>query len=588
MKRNIGESIIISDLSTAVPKSAITSRPKKGCWYSMDYELVDGTRGVMLTADPVFQAVEIRIPLNVVGIYKVYIGVNYFKKCYQANPYGSLWVKLSGDRGFSRIGLESYFRAGLEENPQGKYREKVLERADEVWLGEVGDGKNGYNTIYEVYWRTEDLTGKSIVVSTPKPPYSGEYYGDLTNISFIRLESATDEELKLIKKLERQHGSRNMAAIWCAGALSGHTAGQRMYHPESRQWFEDEFQAYRGSDFGIFCMEAIRGNLCLFPTKRGDVGTLDGSWKNSWVDPLAEFARLVRKEGMRMFVGVRMIGGGRPYAFNPINWSRFFWNHREWVKISREGNLCSNLSLAYAGVREYWLELLREVLDYGIDGILLYFNRGQPFVLYEEPSVSSFMQKHDVDPRELPADDERWQTHVAGYVTRFVREVRSLLDEKPGRELAVIFRGIPVFRPGMIIDGCDPDTWIEKGLIDYIFCNLHIFDRGIDYHGAPEYIRYWKKMGEGRVQVYSNLMPRQQPGEEYAETAEVLYNLGADGFCVWDSERRIQRASEWNVLKYLGHRQLLGYFKQKAPDYYRFNRIKLMRGLDVRYSYTDG
>ncbi len=90
------------------------------------------------------------------------------------------------------------------------------------------------------------------------------------------------------------------------------------------------------------------------------------------------------------------------------------------------------------------------------------------------------------------------------------------------------------------------------------------------------------------MKLYPRLDPRQQPGDEYAKLAESLYADGADGFCVWDSERRMQRSSEVNVFKHLGHRNRLKYFMEKAPDYYRTNEIRSSRGLNVRYSYTDG
>ena len=588
MQSESHDSVMISDLSIARPKSALAEMPKPGCWYSMSYELTDGVKGVMLTADPYLKAAEIEIPLDVSGVYRIYVGLNYFMRPYKANSYGSLWVKLSGDRGFSKVGLEGYSRSGAEENPDGRYRTKVLGRNMLVWQGKPMEAQDSYNMVYETYLRTADLTGKSLMVSTPKPPYDGDYYRDLTNISFIRLEPATAEDLELMTKLKPRDETRNLMAIWCAGALTGHTSGHRMYHPENSQWFVDEFEPYRDSDFGIFCMEAIRGNVCLFKTKHGDVGTWDRSWDESWVDPLTEFTRVAHDDGMKMFVSMRMIGGGRPNAFYPINWARFFWNNLQWAKRSKEGMPCSNVSLAYEGARKHWLALLREALDHGIDGIVLYFNRSQPFVMYEEPAVDSFMKKHGIDPRTLPQDDERWEKHVAGYVTQFVREVRALLDEKPGRELGIIFRGIEGFKPGVVMDGCDPDTWIEEGLVDYLFFNLHLFDRGIDYGGTPKYIRYWKELSKGRVKVYPSLMPRQQPGEEYARLARWFYDKGADGFCVWDSEGRAKRISEWNVLKHLGHREQLEYFEQKAPDYYRFNQIKIHRGLDVRYSYTEG
>jgi hypothetical protein len=283
--------------------------------------------------------------------------------------------------------------------------------------------------------------------------------------------------------------------------------------------------------------------------------------------------------GKKVFAAMRMIGGGRPMTFYPLNWSRYFWDNLQWAKKDREGRLCSNLSLVYPEVRNYWLNLLRETLDRGTDGIQLHFNRCAPYVMYEEPSVEAFKGEYGEDPRSLPEDDIRWLTHVAGYVTQFVREIRSLLDERPGRELSIMFGTGSGFESGSLWRGSDPETWIREGLVDHLFASHQV---------DPRYLKHWKELSGAKVKVYYSLMPRTQPGEEYAKLARSLYEAGADGFCVWDCERRVQRASEWNVLKNLGHRDLLDYFEENGPDYYRTNRISLMRGLNVLYSYKDG
>ena len=47
-------------------------------------------------------------------------------------------------------------------------------------------------------------------------------------------------------------------------------------------------EEYREFDFGIICIEEIRGNYCLFETEFGDFGSWDQVWNDSWLDPLAE------------------------------------------------------------------------------------------------------------------------------------------------------------------------------------------------------------------------------------------------------------------------------------------------------------
>ena len=78
MDEDTKSTLMISDLSVAEPASALADRPLENAWQKMDYELHDGTRGVMLTADPHYQAPEIVIPLNERGTFRIFVGVNYF------------------------------------------------------------------------------------------------------------------------------------------------------------------------------------------------------------------------------------------------------------------------------------------------------------------------------------------------------------------------------------------------------------------------------------------------------------------------------------------------------------------------------
>ena len=100
-----------------------------------------------------------------------------------------------------------------------------------------------------------------------------------------------------------------------------------------------------------------------------------------------------------------------------------------------------HLSLAYPEVVEYRLDLLRELLSFGVDGIFMTANS---CVGYEDPVVASFEEEHGIDPRRVPEDDDRWISHQRDYFTEFMRRVAQLLDEeerKSGRNLELILEG---------------------------------------------------------------------------------------------------------------------------------------------------
>ena len=243
----------------------------------------------------------------------------------------------------------------------------------------------------------------------------------------------------------------------------------------------------------------------------------------------------------------------------------------------------TKLSLAYPEVREYWISLMREALDYGLDGLVVYLNRFKPFVLYEEPTVRSFREKYGEDPRELPEDDPRWIAHGADYVTTFLKEIRALLDERPGRELGVVHYGGPSQYdkgPGWhpIHYHCDVERWITEGLVDYLFPTQY---------PLVELIEKWSELAAGRVKIHPDLMPASQAGEDFAKQARIYYEAGADGICLRDGERRSPHLTEWAVQCRLGHRDRLEYLERAAPSYYRRVPLKTLNGFATRYSYNN-
>jgi len=366
--------------------------------------------------------------------------------------------------------------------------------------------------------------------------------------------------------------------------MTGGTSGSGTFHPTSQQWFEEQFAPFADSDFKLFVFEALRGNFCLYRTKIGDLGTQENRWQDEWIDPLAAFASLAHNHGLKILASLRMIGPQYPMNRAPIGWARHYWRHPEWTKRDRDGIAVSNWSLAYPEVRQYWLSLLRETLEYGIDGIQLHLNRSAPFVLYEAPVVRAFQEQHGEDPRKLPAHDPRWLSHCAGYATTFVREVRALVDEKPGRQLGVTVYGQNPEnnqQPGFQLKGyaCDVETWLRERLVDYVMPSPYI-------DLAP--LRKWRELAGDRVHLWPDLMPRNQPAESYARLAKKYYDAGADGFCFWDGDSRPPRVSQWAAVQKLGHKNLLDRLIQEGPSYYRRVPLRMIGGFSAQNSFRDG
>jgi hypothetical protein len=283
---------------------------------------------------------------------------------------------------------------------------------------------------------------------------------------------------------------------------------------------------------------------------------------------------------MKIFASMRFIGPQFPMNRSPIAWASYYWKNPQWTMRTKEGIPITNLSLCYPQVRKYWLSLLRETLEYGTDGVQLHLNRSEPYVFYEEPVVKAFQQKHQIDPRKLSVEDPRWIAHCAGYLTQFIREIRQLVDEKPGRELGITISGRDNGRPAHYEENhCDVEKWLKEGLVNYIMATPYLH---------RNLIKKWRKIAGSSVHIWPDLMPRAQSAASYARTAKKYYDAGADGLCLWDGERRTARISEWAAVQKLGHKDMLNTIIEQGPSYYRAVELKYLGGFDVKWSFKDG
>ena len=570
--------IIISDLTCCLPSEALVpadvSRPRR--WRVVDYETEDGVVGKMLFAAPEDRAPALRLKLPAQGVYRIFLGVNYTRAPLADRSHlrefsmcGNLEMKLDTDPGYSRIAFE------------GPWRQDTSDK--------VGREISRWHSIHESYWKTAEVTGRTLIFSPPMPPYDAENWPAIANLSYVKLVPLNDQERALWEELNDNSNTRVGALQYCSAEFTGHTHGCPMYHPTDRQRMRDAITACLDNDIGMICFEAIRGNLCCFPTELGDVGTVDNSWPAEWVDPLAAMVEAAHDNGIKLLVGMRMIGASLPVVRHPIQWARYYWKHREWAKCAPDGTACSNLSIAFPQVRKYWVSLMREAVDRrNADGVHLLFDRCFPFVLYEEPSVATFKQKFGHDPRALPEDDPRWAQHQCDMATQFLREIRDFVDEKPGRSLAIHFRSgaygsWQAQEPKQF--GCDVESWLRAQLVDYLMPSP---TGNCAHHDGPEaFFQHWKTI-DPNVKIYPDLFPRTQMAAYYARLAAKLYAAGADGYIMRDGERRLPRTSEWAVCRHLGHRNLLDQLESEAPGYFRTVPLKRLNGMVVKYSYNDG
>ncbi len=568
------DSILITDMSLCLPTTALSNVMKKDHWRVVPYETEFGFGGKMVFTDPTWKSPSLELPLNVKGVYKIFLGINYTKSYLaQANSLprpeeGVLEVKLSNDCGFVRV--------TIEDTPGYK-------------PSKIGIGKLVARSIQEAYWKTAKLDGQSLIFRCPGEPYNMHTAKEMANLSFIRLDPLTSEETKVYRKLKTTKETKRGIYVYCTGMLSGNIDGGPDYHPTSKEWFYNEIAPAVDGDFKIFSVEAIRGNYCTFKTKIGDVGGKYNTWKPNythepdWLDPLENFCNVCHEHDLEIFAAMRMIGGQYPTSYYPISWQRYFWENVHLCKVTKDGYPTTSLSIAYPQVCNHWLDLLKEAITYDIDGIAVYLHRFCPFVLYEEPVVKSFIKEYGIDPRELDERDQIYLKHCAHYVTDFLRQVKELTLKKKIK-LAVSFFGVPAkldknpesWEP--LTYNYDVETWIKEGIVDILMPMQ-----------APkaELVRRLAILGQGKIEICPDIHPRFMPGEEFAKKAKAYYDAGATGYCLNDAERRSTHISEWAIQKRLGHIDMLDYLKGTALKLYRRIPLKTMQGFSCRYSFNN-
>lgn len=249
-----------------------------------------------------------------------------------------------------------------------------------------------------------------------------------------------------------------------------------------------EILSYRDTPIAVLEWCVYAGSRANFPAKatelvghgvtdfgrRGDklVAETLRRFVEQGVDTLNVVAAAAREAGIRCYASLRMNGdyaesfmeGTATRQFN----SQFWRDHPEWRVRGPKGEDRTKLSFAFPEVRAWKLALLREAAERDIDGLNLDFLRHPPFVGYEEPMRAAFREKYRAEPAGVADTDPRWHPLRGELMTRFVRDVRRLLDEegrRKGRRLGLSAR----------IDwrewrqhGCDLETWLREGLLDYV------------------------------------------------------------------------------------------------------------------------
>lgn len=262
--------------------------------------------------------------------------------------------------------------------------------------------------------------------------------------------------------------------------------------------------------------------------------------------PLACAVRLAHRAGVKIHFFQRP---GR-FSDTPKGLvSPFHSEHPEWRLKNRHGHdMHGRMSVVFPEVRRYLVECLREALRYNPDGINICMIRGAPLALYEAPLIEAFRAKYRQDPTRLKRDDDRFAELRCEYTTRYVREVREMLDEEGRRRKKKLELSVMVFgdRETNRLVGLDIEKWIELSLVDIINPWQIPIEWPPTIVGRLPDLDYCASLRGGKTKIVPFVRCR---WEAPYEPARKVYKKGLSEVAFWDIDFEMEDSRKWQVLR---------------------------------------
>ncbi len=532
----------------------------------LDYETaptgdVAGVRGTMIYGAARLTSPPLTMPLPVDGCYAIYIA------CWHDIHVGGSHLRL-------RLSHDRYWR---------QFEPEVMSPKD----GDFPDRPSfGPGDLTEVFWCIADLSDTALIIDRvhtwAEPSGRGDQAADKgACLAWVRLQPASTAERD---RYDGRGHTQQPAPLFAQYDNGGWwQKGCRTVEDlhASLNWFAgtDQWRI----NWGCFSNEGAcyPSDVAQQMGRDPEVTRCIDEFVRRGIDPLQVALDFAAENNLALYPSYR-IGGKRPApTLATTNEMPFFDSHQQCLCVAEDGTPTCHYSFAYDEVRQYFTAVLREVVErYDVPGVHFLFVRSNPFALYEEKTVEEFRAVHGTDPHQLAEDDPTWWQHRASYTTRFVRELRAMLDEvgrSKGKHLELSVSVPPLGNgPTWCIDGA---TWAREGLVDW----LTIHAGGI----LPvEMVTAYRQAIEGsKTSLLVDFYPRRMPARARLARAAAYYNAGADGFSFWDSQARVVRASEFATDRYLGHRDDLLGWAQQMPDTFRVISLRTLQGysMDRRY-----
>ncbi|MCM8759624.1 MAG: hypothetical protein NC906_07650 [Candidatus Omnitrophica bacterium] len=479
---------LFNDFSAVLDPNKISyNDSKKGVWQVVDYTTEDFS-GKLILAQPGSNAPDVRIKIPLKGTYDIYLGL------FQ-NFCDRIKVKLRSDTVFERI----------------KHSSKVI-------------GKQAFE---DVYWKTTKLEGNEEIIIRQEP-------GIRAAIGYIiaRKSEKKNREKKYLIHLTDDGFPSNYGvpediddACWniIAASRLKFDYVSRGINPTSMADYPTKHPSLRRNPKKLLKTE--------FPAEiyRECYETLKKFFaRNQNVHQ--RYFEIARSSGIKPLAYCRMA----MYHANPP-WdcfrSDFYDKHPEFRCIDIDGIPVNRMSFAYPEVRQEFIKLFTEAIEFGAEGATNCFVRGFPFVCYEDPVKKRFKQLYDQDITKIQETDIRAEKVRAEFVTQYMRELRDALNGtgKSVLNVAIVHANEKV----CWYYGLDVRTWIKEGLID-ILCPYTWGIEGVPAEIDMNFFADAVKGSNVKLLPFLGSMYNDKNPENFLKRALDMTDYSIDGFSFWD------------------------------------------------------
>jgi len=262
----------------------------------------------------------------------------------------------------------------------------------------------------------------------------------------------------------------------------------------------------------------------------------------------------------------RHYGGG----FFSACTSKFSRDNRNLAENRKNGErVDSRLCYFFPKIRKERVDILLEVADRGVDGLLLGACRQPPMMLYHPDMVQAYIKKTGIDPRKIDSSNKKqytdWIAWRADHFTQVLRDLHKGLKAKGLKTpVAVRIPSAGLFRN--LAQGLDVLTWCKEGLIDRLQLDPLADGSSTAQRDMRPYIKLGQKyditiIGGVGATWFLHYQLGYMPGLKRALS---LMETGVEGIEIYETEvQAISWQNRWLIPLY-GHKKLLRDFLKNS------------------------